>query len=137
AELGSETDELIAERADRSAIGLDRAGDNVHERGLAGPVGADETDDLPGMDIDGRSVERLDATEGHGDVADDERAVAHRFRGGCGSRASAAQVVEEALPLLLRDAGESRWIGQQGEDDAGPAHRELEADLGAELAEEG
>ena len=42
---------------------FDETGDRVHQRGLAGAVGADEADDLAGADVDADAADREQAAE--------------------------------------------------------------------------
>src|ERR1700742_937065 len=46
------------------------AGDDVERRGLAGAVGADETDDLPGGDFERKIGQRMHAAERLGDAVE-------------------------------------------------------------------
>ena len=50
----------------------------IEQRGLAGAVRADEAEDLPRLEIEGHAVERHDAAEAHGDVANRQKRRSRR-----------------------------------------------------------
>ena len=55
--------DLLAEHRDRAAGGGQHAGDQVEGRALAGAVGADQRDDLAGLDVEGNVVDGDHAAE--------------------------------------------------------------------------
>ena len=113
---GAQVDDLVAEdRAPTRASGRSTPGDDVHQRGLAGAVGADEPDDLAGAHDDVGLVEGDDAAEAHPDALHPQRqprsvgSVARSSRAGRCRRRSASSAagrrrppIEVALPARLR-----------------------------------
>ena len=67
----------------RTALRPGLAGDDVHERGLARPIRADQTPQLAVVHVQGEPVQGLEAVEGDGQVLD----VEDRTRPGVGCRA--------------------------------------------------
>ena len=73
--------DLLAVDEDLARVRLVRAGEGLDQGGLAGPVAADEADDLARVEVDGDAVDRVHAAEGDADVAHlDERAGLLRRR---------------------------------------------------------
>ena len=72
----------LAVQEDLARVGPVRAGQDPHERRLAGAVAADEADDLAWVQVDDDVLDGVDATERHADVAhlDDRRAARPRER---------------------------------------------------------
>ena len=64
-----------AEDFEASGVGLDGAGDDLDERGLAGAVLADEGVDLAGPQVERDALERADAGEGFVDVGEFKEGV--------------------------------------------------------------
>jgi hypothetical protein len=58
---------------DRAAVAFVEARQAVEERGLAGAVRSDQTDDLPRIDAERDAVQRDDAAEANGDIGDLEQ----------------------------------------------------------------
>jgi hypothetical protein len=52
--------------------GADEPGHGVDERGLAGSVGSDETDDVAGADVDRHPIVRHESPVTHAEVGDRE-----------------------------------------------------------------
>jgi hypothetical protein len=55
---------------DVTGAGLDETGDQIHQAGLAGPVGADDAHDLALVEIEADPIDRFDPTEGLVQVLD-------------------------------------------------------------------
>jgi len=64
-----EADQAAAVEGDRAARGPQQAGDRAQGGRLAGAVGTDERDDLPGLDVQVDPVQRLDGAVGDVEVA--------------------------------------------------------------------
>ena len=62
--------DALAEELHRALLGPVDAGEHVEQRGLAGAVGADDREQLAGMDLEAHAVDRLDAREGQVDVVE-------------------------------------------------------------------
>ena len=62
---------------DLTVVGRVDAGDDLHQRRLAGSVVADEPDDLAGVDLEVHAVERLDGAEALADVLEGEQGRGH------------------------------------------------------------
>ena len=60
---------------DLAGVRLGLAGDDVHHRGLAGAVRADDRAHLAGLDHQRQLVQRLEAVEGHRDAVEVEQRV--------------------------------------------------------------
>ena len=69
--------DTLAGEGDRTAVGLEDAGDHVEQRRLAGAVGADHAADLAGLDVERHLVHRHQAAEALGHVVEDKQR-AHR-----------------------------------------------------------
>ena len=84
AELGDlgfvEPREIVqAVEHDVAGVGPGLAGDDVHHRGLAGAVRADDGAHLAGLDGEGEIVQRLEAVERDGDAVEVEKCGGQRF----------------------------------------------------------
>src|SRR5262245_35442921 len=64
------TRDVGAVEADFPAVGVEIAGDQIEERGLAGAVGPDDADCLAARDAEIDGVGRLDRAEGSGEAVD-------------------------------------------------------------------
>jgi hypothetical protein len=53
---------------DGAALEVVQAGQAVEQGGLAGPVGADQADDLTRVDLEGNAVQGDDTAEAHADI---------------------------------------------------------------------
>ena len=114
------------------ALAAHEPGDGVDERGLAGPVGSDQPDELALADLQVDVDEGADSAEAHRDpvresTAPGDRPITPRPAGvvdelgtGRGGARLAASDFELALPLGVPGAGDAVGIDDQGEDQ-GPA----------------
>src|SRR5689334_20048872 len=82
----------LAFEQDRAALEFVEPGKTVEEGGLAGAVRADQSNDVPGHNVERHAVERNDAAEAHADIAHAQKGCPGRT---CGLTAS--------LQLLLAD----------------------------------
>jgi hypothetical protein len=62
-------------------VGVEDVEDDAHGRGLPGPVRAEESEDLPGLDGEADPVERHDVVEAFAEPVDDERHATSGVRG--------------------------------------------------------
>ena len=55
--------DVVPQEGDRAAGSREEAADEVEDRGLAGAIGADEAQDLPGVDLEVEALDCREATE--------------------------------------------------------------------------
>ena len=97
-----EMDGLAAD-ADFAAIGLVDAGEDLHQRGLAGAVLADQRGDLSGIERQADIVERSHAGEGFGDAGKrEQRRFTLPLAGRVANNVSGVGVVKHVCSLRLR-----------------------------------
>ena len=75
---GREAKQVLAREAQVALLRLVDAGDHIEERRLAGTVGADDGEDLAGLDRERDPLQCRDAAEAHSDAVHLQQA--HRIR---------------------------------------------------------
>jgi hypothetical protein len=74
-DLGRRSRDLLAVEMNAARIELERAGDQVHHRGLARAVGADQAQHLVLDQIERQRIDGHEPAEGLGDIADGQREI--------------------------------------------------------------
>jgi hypothetical protein len=70
--MGGEADDGLATEDDVPGAGRVQPADAVEQGGLAGPVGADQAEDLAFLYVEGNRVEGDDAAEANGEITNGE-----------------------------------------------------------------
>src|SRR5262249_43820585 len=83
----------------------DEAGDAVEQRGLAGPVGADDAEDRLRIDVEGNRIEGVYAAETHRDVLK----AKNRWGGGRGHGLQPPAPGRAGLARAAKIAAQIRW----------------------------
>src|SRR5262249_28740085 len=79
--LGGQPRDVLAAEAHHAAARGEQAGHDIEQRGLAGAVGADDREDLPGLDGEADARQRGERAEAFRDVVDlEDHAAARRAR---------------------------------------------------------
>ena len=76
--MGRHIGDVAAIELDLAGAGARLAEDRHHQRRLAGAVGADQGDDLAGIDLDVDALQRLDLAVSGAQAADREQGIGRR-----------------------------------------------------------
>ena len=110
--VGAEEGDVLAEQQNLAVVRFDEPGDDVEDRGLAGPVGSDEPEDLTIADTERDAVDGGDAAEALLDIAQLQRGRRLRRLGG----------LVDPDPRGEGSAGRGRTLEVDGPEDVGPLH---------------